>query len=106
MAQFDEHSREDDLGRAVRAAYETMGPTQEAQERMLAGLRAAVGQAEGAQEKGAQEEGACAEGARVRAAQAKTAPAARAAPVGTGGVAGGGLPRARGGSRRALCPGR
>lgn len=75
MAQFDEHSREDDLGRAVRAAYETMGPTQEAQERMLAGLRAAVGQAEGAQEKGAQEEGACAEGARVRAAQAKTAPA-------------------------------
>ena len=75
MAQFDERSREDDLGRAVRAAYETMGPTQEAQERMLAGLRAAVGQAEGAQEKGAQEEGACAEGARVRAAQAKTAPA-------------------------------
>lgn len=39
MAQFDEHSREDDLGRAVRAAYESMGPTQEAQERMLAGLR-------------------------------------------------------------------
>lgn len=75
MAQFDERSREDDLGRAVRAAYETMGSTQEAQERMLAGLRAAVGQAEGAQEKGAQEEGACAEGARVRAAQAKTAPA-------------------------------
>lgn len=75
MAQFDEHSREDDLGRAVRAAYETMGPTQEAQERMLAGLRAAVGQAEGAQEKGAQEEGACVEGARVRAAQAKAAPA-------------------------------
>ena len=75
MAQFDEYGREDDLGRAVRAAYETMGPTQEAQERMLAGLRAAVGQAEGAQEKGAQEEGACAEGARVRAAQAKTAPA-------------------------------
>ncbi len=75
MAQFDEHSREDDLGRAVRAAYESMGPTQEAQERMLAGLRAAVGQAEGAQEKGAQEEGACVEGARVRAAQAKAAPA-------------------------------
>lgn len=75
MVQFDEHGREDDLGRAVRAAYEAMGPTKEAQERVLAGLRAAVGQAEGAQEKGAQEEGACAEGARVRAAQAKTAPA-------------------------------
>lgn len=75
MAQFDEHSREDDLGRAVRAAYEAMGPAKEAQERMLTGLRAAVGQAEGAQEKGAQEEGACVEGARVRAAQAKAAPA-------------------------------
>lgn len=80
MAQFDEHSREYDLGSAVRAAYEAMGPTKEAQERMLTGLRAAVGQAEGAQEKGAQEEGAqeegaCVEGARVRAAQAKAAPA-------------------------------
>lgn len=30
MAQFDEHGREDDLGRAVRAAYEAMGPTKEA----------------------------------------------------------------------------
>ena len=39
MAQFDEYSREDDLGRAVRAAYEAMGPAKEAQERMLAGLR-------------------------------------------------------------------
>lgn len=75
MAQFDEYGREDDLGRAVRAAYEAMGPAKEAQERMLTGLRAAVGQAEGAQEKGAQEEGACVEGARVRAAQAKAAPA-------------------------------
>lgn len=75
MAQFDEYGREGDLGRAVRAAYEAMGPAKEAQERMLAGLRAAVGQAEGAQEKGAQEEGACVEGARVRAAQAKAAPA-------------------------------
>lgn len=75
MAQFDEYGREDDLGRAVRAAYEAMGPAKEAQERILTGLRAAVGQAEGAQEKGAQEEGACVEGARVRAAQAKAAPA-------------------------------
>ena len=75
MAQFDEYGCEDDLGRAVRAAYEAMGPAKEAQERMLTGLRAAVGQAEGAQEKGAQEEGACVEGARVRAAQAKAAPA-------------------------------
>ncbi len=75
MAQFDEYSREDDLGRAVRAAYEAMGPAKEAQERMLAGLRAAVGQAEDARAESAQEEGARVEGARVRAAQAKAAPA-------------------------------
>lgn len=75
MAQFDEHSREDDLGRAVRAAYEAMGPAKEAQERMLTGLRAAVGQAEDARAESAQEEGARVEGARVRAAQAKAAPA-------------------------------
>lgn len=75
MAQFDEHSREDDLGRAVRAAYEAMGPTKEAQGRMLAGLRAAAGQAEDARAESAQEEGARVEGARVRAAQAKAAPA-------------------------------
>ena len=48
MVQFDEHGREDDLGRAVRAAYEAMGPTKEAQERMLAGLREAVGRGEDA----------------------------------------------------------
>ena len=57
MAQFDEYGREDDLGRAVRAAYEAMGPTEEAQERMLAGLRATVGCVESAQaEEGAQVE--------------------------------------------------
>lgn len=75
MAQFDEHSREDDLGRAVRAAYETMGPTREAQERMLASLRVAAGQVEDARVEGAQEEGAQKEGACARAAQAKAAPA-------------------------------
>ena len=85
MAQFDEHSREDDLGRAVRAAYETMGPTQEAQERMLAGLRAAVGyvedaRVEGAQAKGGRVEGARVEVARARAAQMESAKAEAARP--------------------------
>ena len=85
MAQFDEHSREDDLGRAVRAAYESMGPTQEAQERMLAGLRAAVGhvedaRVEGAQAKGGRVEGARVEVARARAAQMESAQAEAARP--------------------------
>ena len=75
MAQFDEYGREDDLGRAVRAAYEAMGPTREAQERMLASLRVAAGQVEDARVEGAQEEGAQKEGACARAAQAKAAPA-------------------------------
>lgn len=64
MAQFDEYGREDDLGRAVRAAYEAMGPTKEAQGRMLAGLRAAAGRGEGARV-----EGSCVEGARVEASR-------------------------------------
>lgn len=85
MAQFDEHGREDDLGRAVRAAYETMGPTQEAQERMLAGLRAAAGyvedaRVEGAQAKGGRVEGARVEVARARAAQMESAQAEAARP--------------------------
>ena len=75
MAQFDEHSREDDLGRAARAAYETMGPTQEAQERMLAGLRAAVGRVEDERVVGAQAKGGRVEGARVEVARARTAQA-------------------------------
>lgn len=48
MAQFDEYGREDDLGRVVRTAYEAMGPTKEAQERMLASLCAAAGRGEDA----------------------------------------------------------
>ena len=75
MAQFDEYGREDDLGRAVRAAYESMGPTQEAQERMLAGLRAAVGHVEDARVEGAQAKGGRVEGARVEVARARTAQA-------------------------------
>ena len=73
MAQFDEYGREDDLGRAVRAAYEAMGPTKEAQERMLAGLCAAAGHVEDARAEGAQEEGACARAAQAKAAPAKVA---------------------------------
>ena len=73
MAQFDEHGREDDLGRAVRAAYEAMGPTKEAQERVLAGLRAAAGYAEDARVEGAQAKGGRVEGARVEVARARAA---------------------------------
>lgn len=85
MAQFDEHGREDDLGRAVRAAYEAMGPTKEAQERVLAGLRAAAGyvedaRVEGAQAKGGRVEGARVEVARARAAQMESAKAEAARP--------------------------
>lgn len=85
MVQFDEHGREDDLGRAVRAAYEAMGPTKEAQERMLAGLRAAAGyvedaRVEGAQAKGGRVEGARVEVARARAAQMESAQAEAARP--------------------------
>ena len=75
MAQFDEHSREYDLGSAVRAAYEAMGPTKEAQERMLAGLRAAVGRVEDERVEGAQAKGGRVEGARVEVARARTAQA-------------------------------
>lgn len=85
MVQFDEHGREDDLGRAVRAAYEAMGPTKEAQERVLAGLRAAAGyvedaRVEGAQAKGGRVEGARVEVARARAAQMESAQAEAARP--------------------------
>lgn len=75
MAQFDEHSREDDLGRAVRAAYEAMGPTKEAQERMLTGLRTAAGRVEDERVEGAQAKGGRVEGARVEVARARTAQA-------------------------------
>lgn len=75
MAQFDEYGREDDLGRAVRAAYEAMGPTEEAQERMLAGLRATVGCVEDERVEGAQAKGGRVEGARVEVARARTAQA-------------------------------
>lgn len=75
MAQFDEHSREDDLGRAVRAAYEAMGPTKEAQGRMLAGLRAAAGRVEDERVEGAQAKRGRVEGARVEVARARTAQA-------------------------------
>lgn len=85
MVQFDKHGREDDLGRAVRAAYEAMGPTKEAQERMLTGLRAAAGyvedaRVEGAQAKGGRVEGARVEVARARAAQMESAQAEAARP--------------------------
>ena len=90
MVQFDEHGREDDLGRAVRAAYEAMGPTKEAQERMLAGLRVAAGyvedaRVEGAQAKGGRVEGARVEVARARAAQMESAQAEAARPKVTSG---------------------
>lgn len=75
MAQFDEYGREDDLGRAVRAAYEAMGPAKEAQERMLTGLRAAVGRVEDERVEGAQAKGGRVEGARVEVARARTAQA-------------------------------
>ena len=75
MAQFDEYGREDDLGRAVRAAYEAMGPTKEAQERMLTGLRTAAGRVEDERVEGAQAKGGRVEGARVEVARARTAQA-------------------------------
>lgn len=75
MAQFDEHSREYDLGSAVRAAYEAMGPTKEAQERMLTGLRTAAGRVEDERVEGAQAKGGRVEGARVEVARARTAQA-------------------------------
>lgn len=39
MNEFDEFARDDDIGRAVRAAYEAMGPTRDAEERILKRLR-------------------------------------------------------------------
>lgn len=80
MVQFDEHGREDDLGRAVRAAYEAMGPTKEAQERMLAGLRAAAGHVEDARVEGAQARGGRVEGSQVESARARVAQAEAAQP--------------------------
>lgn len=44
MNEFDEFARDDDTGRAVRAAYEAVGPTREAEERILKRLRDKAGE--------------------------------------------------------------
>ena len=46
MSGFDESEREEGLGRSIREAFEAMGPSPEAEERMLAALKRAEADAE------------------------------------------------------------